>query len=99
MTLSYCLLLAAALFCVGIYGLLARRQVVAILLSVELMANAANIVFIAFGHFRGGPTGQVFTVFSLALTVAEVVVGLALVLLLYRRHGDTQVLLASEMKG
>jgi len=99
MTLSYCLLLAAALFCVGIYGLLARRQVVAILLSVELMANAANIVFIAFAHFRGGPTGQVFTVFSLALTVAEVVVGLALVLLLYRRHGDTQVLLASEMKG
>jgi NADH-quinone oxidoreductase subunit K len=99
MTLSYCLLLAAALFCVGIYGLLARRQVVAILLSVELMANAANIVFIAFGHFRGGPTGQVFAVFSLALTVAEVVVGLALVLLLYRRHGDTQVGLASEMKG
>ena len=63
------------------------------------MANAANIAFIAFGHFRGGATGQVFTVFSLALTVAEVVVGLALVLLLYRRHGDTQVGLASEMKG
>lgn len=99
MTLVTCLLLATALFCVGVYGLLARRQMVAILLSVELMANAANIVFIAFGHFRGGLTGQVFTVFSLALTVAEVVVGLALVLLLYRRHGDTRVDLASEMKG
>jgi NADH-quinone oxidoreductase subunit K len=99
MTLSSCLVLAAALFCVGVYGLLARRQMVAILLSVELMANAANIAFIAFGHFRGGSTGQVFTVFSLALTVAEVVVGLALVLLLYRRHGDTQIGLASEMKG
>ena len=99
MTLSTCLLLAAALFCVGVYGLLARRQMVAILLSVELMANAANVVFIAFGHFRGGSTGQVFTVFALALTVAEVVVGLALVLLLYRRHGDTRVGVASEMKG
>lgn len=99
MTLSTCLLLATALFCIGVYGVLARRQLVAILLSVELMANSANIAFIAFGHFRGGITGQVFTVFSLALTVAEVVVGLALVLLLYRRHGDTQVGLASEMKG
>ena len=99
MTLSACLLLAAALFSVGVYGLLARRQMIAILLSVELMANAGNIVFIAFGHFRGGTTGQAFTVFSLALTVAEVVVGLALVLLLYRRHGDTRVDLAREMRG
>jgi NADH-quinone oxidoreductase subunit K len=99
MTLSTCLVLAAALFSIGVYGLLSRRQLVAILLSVELMANAGNIVFIAFSHFRGGSLGQVFTIFSLALTVAEVVVGLALVLLLYRRHGDTQVGLASEMKG
>jgi len=99
MTLSHCVLLASALFCVGVYGLLSRRQLVTILLSVELMANAANIVFIAFGHFRGGSTGQVFTVFSLALTVAEVVVGLSLVLLLYRRHGDAEIALAKEMKG
>src|SRR3974390_2804967 len=99
MTLSHCLLLSAGLFCVGLYGLLSRRQLVAILLSVELMANAANIAFVSFGHFRGGTTGQVFAVFSLALTVAEVVVGLALVLLLHRRHGDTRVALASEMKG
>ena len=62
------------------------------------MANAANLAFVAFGRFRGGTTGQVFVVFAIALTVAEVAVGLALAMLLYRRHGDTQVSLASEMK-
>ena len=98
MSLASCLLLAAALFCVGLYGLLARRQIVAILLSIELMANAANLVFVAFGHYRGGALGQVFAVFSIALTVAEVAVGLALAMLLYRHHGDSRVELASEMK-
>jgi NADH-quinone oxidoreductase subunit K len=98
MSLSSVLLLAAALFCVGIYGLLTRRQAVAILLSVELMANAANLVFVAFSTFRGGASGQIFAIFSLAITVAEVAVGLALMILLYRSWGDTRVDLASEMK-
>ena len=62
----------AALFSLGVFGLLTRRQAVAILLSVELMANAANLCFVAFSRFRGGVTGQALAVFSLALTVAEV---------------------------
>lgn len=99
MTLSSCILLAAALFCVGVYGLLTRRHVVAILLSVELMANAANISFIAFSHFRGGPTGQLFALFALAITVAEVAVGLALVILLYRTYADTRADAAKELRG
>jgi NADH-quinone oxidoreductase subunit K len=98
MTLSTCLLLATALFCVGIYGLLTRRQAVAVLLSVELMANAANICFIAFGHFRGGAAGQTFALFSLAITVAEVAIGLALVILLYRSYGDTKIDLPRELR-
>jgi len=98
MTLSTCLLLATALFSVGIYGLLTRRQVMAVLLCVELMANAANICFVAFSRFRGGVTGQVFASFSIAITVAEVAVGLAIVILLYRTRGDTRLDLASEMK-
>lgn len=98
MTLSNILLLAAALFSVGVYGLLTRRQAIAILLSVELMANAANLVFVAMSRFRGGIAGQTFAIFSLAITVAEVAVGLALVILLYRSHADTRVELASEMK-
>jgi len=96
-TLERCLLVAMALFCIGVYGLLTRRHAVAMLLSIELMANAANLAFVSFAHFRGGP-GQVFVLFGLAITVAEVAVGLALILLLYRRHGDTVVELASEAK-
>lgn len=98
MNLQTTLLLATALFSIGLYGLLTRRQAIAVLLCVELMVNAANIAFVGFGAFRGGVTGQVFAVFSIALTVAEVAVGLALVLLLYRRHHDTRVDVASEMK-
>ncbi len=98
MTLSTCLLLATALFCVGVYGLLSRRQAIAVLLSVELMANAANLCFVAFSRYRGGDAGQVFALFALAITVAEVAVGLAIVILLYRSHGDTRLELAREMK-
>ncbi len=97
MSLDKCLLVAMAMFSIGVYGLLTRRQAVAMLLSIELMANAANLAFVAFAHFRGGP-GQVFVLFGLAITVAEVAVGLALILLLYRRYGDTVVDLASEAK-
>lgn len=97
MTLQSCLYLATALFAVGLYGVMTRKQAVAMLLSIELMANAANIVFAAFAHFRGGP-GQVFVLFALAVTVAEVAVGLALIVLLYRRHEDTVVDLASEAR-
>lgn len=99
MTLQACLTLAALLFCIGVYGLLTRREAIALLLAVELMANAANIVFASFGYFRGGVEGQVLVLFALAVTVAEVAVGLALVMLLYRRHGRTLVDLASEAKG
>jgi NADH-quinone oxidoreductase subunit K len=98
MTLSRCLILAALLFSIGIYGLLSRREAVALLLAVELMANAANIAFVAFGYFLGGLNGQVMVLFALAITVAEVAVGLALVMVLYRRYGRTLVDLASEAK-
>ena len=98
MTLARCLMLAALLLSIGVYGLLSRKQAVAMLLSVELMANSANIVFASFAHFKGGASSQVFVLFALAITVAEVAVGLALVLLLYRRHGDTVLDLASETR-
>lgn len=99
MPLQPLLLLSAALFCVGIYGVVSRRNAVGILLSVELMMNAVNINLVAFSRFHGGPTGQVFAVFAIALTVAEVVVGLALVILLYRDQKDVAVDTASALKG
>jgi len=72
------------MFSIGVYGLLTRRNAVGILLSVELMANAVNINLVAFSRQHGGPAGQVFALFAIALTVAEVAVGLALVILLSR---------------
>jgi len=98
MTLRALLLVATALFSLGIFGLLTRRQAVALLLSIEVMANAANLVFVAFARYGGAP-GHPLVLFALAITVAEVAVGLALVLLLYRRYGDTLLELASEAKG
>ena len=98
MTLRAFLLVATALFSIGIYGLLTRRQAVALLLSIEVMVNAANLVFVAFARYGGAP-GHPLVLFALAITVAEVAVGLALVMLLYRRHGDTLLDLASEAKG
>ena len=98
MTLRALLLVATGLFSIGIYGLLTRRHAVALLLSIEVMVNAANLVFVAFARYGGAP-GHPLVLFALAITVSEVAVGLALVLLLYRRHGDTLLDLASEAKG
>ena len=99
MSIAAYLLVAAALFCAGIYGLLTRRNAIGILLSVELMANAVNINFVAFASARGDHIGQVFALFATAITVAEVAVGLALVVLLYRSRRDVLVDRATELQG
>lgn len=96
--LSFYVLLSAALFCVGLYGVLTRRNAIAVLLAIELMANAANINFVAFSRAHGASFGQVFALFALAITVAEVVVGIAIVILLYRSHADVRVDVASDLK-
>jgi NADH-quinone oxidoreductase subunit K len=93
------LLLATALFSLGIYGLLTRRNAIGLLLSVELMANAVNINLVAFAHHHGGQLGQIFAIFAMAITVAEVVVGLALLILLYRSKKDVLVDSATELGG
>ena len=97
MTLQLVLTLSAALFSLGVYGLLSRRNAIALLLSVELMANAVNLNLVAFARYGSGVDGQVFTLFAIALTVTEAAVGLAIVLLLYRTRRGIQVDMASEM--
>jgi NADH-quinone oxidoreductase subunit K len=84
MSITPYLLLAAAMFSLGLYGVLTRRNAIGLLLCVELMVNAVNVNLVAFARHHGHALGQVFVVFAIALTVAEVVVGLALVILLYR---------------
>lgn len=93
------LLLAAMLFCIGLYGVLTRKNSLAILVSVELMANAVNINLVAFSRFSGELLGQSFALFSIALTVAEVVIGIAIVLLMYRSHKSIQADAPSALRG
>jgi len=82
----YFLALAAALFAIGLFGVISRRNVIGILMSLELMFNAANINFVAFNRYIGadGLTGQMFAIFVIVIAAAEAVVGLAIVLLIYR---------------
>ncbi len=82
--LSSYLTLAAAVFAIGLFGVITRRNTVGILLGIELMLNAVNINLVAFSRFNGDPVGLVFTVFTICITVAEVAVGLALVILIFR---------------
>ncbi|HEY58397.1 MAG TPA: NADH-quinone oxidoreductase subunit NuoK [Anaerolineae bacterium] len=86
--LSWYLTLAAVLFSIGLYGVLARRNAVAILMGVELMLNAVNINLLAFWRYRAPETvsGQVFAIIVFAVAAAEVAVGLALFIAVYRRR-------------
>ena len=86
--LSWFLILAAALFCVGLFGVLTRKNAVAILMGVELMLNAVNINLLAFWRYRTPEdiAGQVFVVVIFAVAAAEVAVGLALIISVYRRR-------------
>lgn len=88
--LSWYLILAAFLFCVGTYGVLARRNAIAILMGIELMLNAVNINMVAFGrHITPlAPVGQVFAIFIMLIAAAEAAIGLALIIAIYRnmRH-------------
>ena len=86
--LSWYLFFAAALFCIGLYGVLARKNAVAILMGIELMLNSVNVNLVAFWRY-GMPmamTGQVFAVIVFAVAAAEVAVGLALFISIYRRR-------------
>jgi NAD(P)H-quinone oxidoreductase subunit 4L len=91
--LSWYLILAALLFCIGVYGVLARRNAIAILMSIELMLNAVNINLVAFARYTTPVmlTGQVFAIFVMMIAAAEAAVGLALVLSVYRNMRHIQV--------
>ncbi|GAA0279561.1 NADH-quinone oxidoreductase subunit NuoK [Halobacterium noricense] len=95
---EYYLLLSAAVFCTGVFGVLTRENALMFLISVELMLNSANINLVAFSHFYGNATGQVFSLFVMALAAAEVAVGLGIVLVLYRNFDDVDVRNATTMR-
>ncbi len=88
MQLEYFLLVAAALFCIGIFGLITSRNAVRVLMSIELLLNAVNLNLMAFSNYLDAKEikGQVFTVFVLTVAAAEAAVGLAIVLTIYRNR-------------
>jgi NADH:ubiquinone oxidoreductase subunit K len=99
MLLNQFLFLAAFLFSAGVYGVLARRNAVLVLMSVELILNAVNINLVAFGAFRNTVVGQVFALFVIAIAAAEVGVGLAIVLLIYRNRRSIDLTEVDVMRG
>jgi NADH:ubiquinone oxidoreductase subunit K len=97
--LNQFLLLGAVLFCLGVYGVLARKNAVLVLMSIELILNAVNINLVAFGAYWGSVSGGVFALFVIAIAAAEVGVGLAIVLLIYRNRRSVDLDDMAEMKG
>ncbi|HLH25390.1 MAG TPA: NADH-quinone oxidoreductase subunit NuoK [Chloroflexota bacterium] len=93
------LILGAALFCVGMYGALAKRNVIAVLMAIELMLNGINVTLVAFNRYLQPPTGaasslfagQVFALFVIAVAAAEAAIGLAIVIAVYRLRRTVQV--------
>ena len=99
MPINYFLILSAFLFCVGAYGVLARRNSVLVLMSVELMLNAVNLNLVAFAANVGDVSGQVFALFVITIAAAEVGIGLAIVLLIYRNLRSSDLDQVEQLKG
>ena len=99
MALNQYLILSAFLFCCGVYGVLARRNGVLVLLSVELMLNAVNINLVAFSARLGSLEGQIFAIFIITVAAGEAAVGLAIIIQLYRLRSTINVDEARELNG
>jgi len=99
--LSWFLIVAAFLFCIGLYGVLVRRNAIAVLMGIELMLNAVNLNLVAFWRY-GGPTevtGQVFAIIVITVAAAEAAVGLALIIAMYRNRQTVNVEDLDTLKG
>lgn len=93
------LVLAAILFGIGLVGILTRRNLITVLMSIELLLNSVNLNLVAFAHERGDLTGQVFAVFTIAVAAGEAAVGLGILLALFRMHQTTELDRARELEG
>lgn len=89
--LNYYVLLSSLLFCIGVIGVLFRRNAIIIFMCIELMLNAVNLLLAAFSSYRADPAGQVFVFFIMAVAAAEVAVGLAILTMIYRNTGSVDI--------
>jgi len=94
------LMLAAILFCIGLFGALTKKNGVIVLLSIELMLNAVNLNLVAFSKYGTVPslTGQIFTLFNITIAAVEVAVGIAILILIYRNKGTSDVTQIDTLK-
>lgn len=92
--LNYYIFLSTALFCIGVLGVMVRRNAIIMFMCIELMLNAVNLMMVAFSRYLGDSNGQVFVFFIMAVAAAEVAVGLAILMMIYRNANtsDTEVL-------
>jgi len=97
--LYYYLVLSSIVFVLGVVGVLIRRNIIIILLSIELMFNAANINFVAFSHYLQSINGQVFVFFVMTVAAAEVAIGLAIIISVYRHREVVNVEQINLLKG
>jgi len=96
--LNWYILLSTFLFCVGVMGVLFRRNAIIILMCIELMLNSVNLLLVAFSSYNGNSDGQVFVFFIMVVAAAEVAVGLALLMSIYRNIGSTDIDVLNKLK-
>ncbi len=96
--LNWYILVSLALFCIGTVGILFRRNTIVIIMCIELMLNAVNLLLAAFSAYNGNPDGQIFVFFIMVVAAAEVTVGLALIVVMYRNIRSTDISLFNNLK-
>ena len=96
--LNHYIILSTIIFSIGVIGVLTRRNAIVIFMSVELMLNAVNLLLTAFSVYRGDAAGQVFVFFIMALAAAEVAVGLAIIVMIYRNTHSTDINVLNRLK-
>ncbi len=96
--LNYYILFCLALFCVGIVGVLVRRNMIIVFMSVELMLNSVNLLLTAFSTYKGDSSGQVFVFFIMAVAAAEVAVGLAIIVMIFRNLRSVDINVLNKLK-
>ena len=98
MTINHYIFLSVALFCIGIIGVLTRRNMIVIFMCVELMLNAVNLLLVAFSKMHADTSGQVFVFFTMSVAAAEVAVGLAILVMLFRNMKTVDIEVLSKIK-
>jgi len=96
--LNHYILLSAIIFSIGVVGVLIRRNAIVIFMSVELMLNSVNLLLTAFSVYRGDASGQVFVFFIMALAAAEVAIGLAIIVMIYRNTNSIDINVLNRLK-